>query len=221
MSVIIREAGAEDHEVLLHLYYGFYRELRSKQGWSTGSPEDYRDDVTRHLAEDKVFLAFKDGIPAGFARVSRRDGSYWIEELYVEPENRGHGIAKQLLRIVEEYVSGRDDMVYIMVTPQDERALGFWLHMGYTILNTIELAKTLESEFIPGKMFRTVEFLGHLFDAWKWRNEEYPPELKEFLEALEEYRKLGGSRRELLLAFTKTVRELAEKRKAGENRVIE
>lgn len=43
----------------------------------------------------------------------------------------------------ENYIRERDSYVYITV-PQDRRAMSFWLHMGYRLLNTIELTKNLE-----------------------------------------------------------------------------
>jgi len=51
-----------------------------------------------------------------------------------------------LVEKAEEYVKRHDPYVYIMVLPQDRRALSFWLHMDYKLLNTIELAKNLEGD---------------------------------------------------------------------------
>ena len=46
------------------------------------------------MRSDAVFIARVGGEAVGFARVSMREGSYWIEEIYVRPEHRGKGIGK-------------------------------------------------------------------------------------------------------------------------------
>jgi hypothetical protein len=85
-GVLVREAGGADLEPLLDLYLGFYSELRSRQGWRPHGWEEYREEVERYLSRDKVFLAEADsGEAVGFIRISERDGSYWLEELYVKP----------------------------------------------------------------------------------------------------------------------------------------
>ncbi|RLG88849.1 MAG: GNAT family N-acetyltransferase, partial [Thermoprotei archaeon] len=148
-SIIVREAGLEDLKGFLRLYAEFYNELRLRQSLRTCDPNEFLEDVKRALARDKVFLAeSNDGVLIGFIRVSQREGCYWVEELYVRPKYRGWGIGRRLVKVAERYVAKHDPFIYIMVLPQDRRAMRFWLHMGYTLLNTIELAKNLKS---PGK----------------------------------------------------------------------
>ncbi len=205
MELTIRRASISDLNVFLELYYGFYRELRSRQGWRPHSIEEYRRDAENILKRDAVFLAYVNGEPVGFIRVSERNGSYWIEELYVKPIYRGKGIGRRLVEVAEEYISRHDSAVYIMVLPQDKRAIEFWLHMGYNILNTVELMKDLESS--SGDETKVFEFFGYKVNIWRWRIEEYSGVEKEFLEAVREFYEKGGSREEFLRVVARALRE--------------
>ena len=194
--IIVRESNEGDLEGLLDLYTGFYSELRSRQGLRPRNREEYCGEVERYLSRDKIFLAeTSSGKPIGFIRVSTREGCYWFEELYVKPEHREKGYGRMLVEKAEEYVKRHDSYVYIMVLPQDRRALSFWLHMGYKLLNTIELAKNLEGN---REKTRPIPLLSHILEIYRWPKEDYTPLEKRFLELIEEFHKKGGSGEELL-----------------------
>ena len=183
--IVVREANNGDLEGLIDLYTGFYKELRSRQGLRPRSREEYCSEVESYLSRDKIFLAETgSGKPIGFIRVSTREGCYWFEELYVNPGHRGKGVGRMLVESAEEYVKEHDPYVYIMVLPQDRRALGFWLHMGYKLLNTIELAKNLEED---REETRPIPLLSHILEIYRWAKEDYTPLEKRFLELVEEF----------------------------------
>jgi len=203
--IIVREANNGDLERLLDLYTGFYSELRSRQGLRPRSREEYRGEVESYLSQDKIFLAETScGEAVGFIRISTREGCYWFEELYVKPEHRGKGIGMMLVEKAEEYVKEHDPYVYIMVLPQDRRALGFWLQMGYNLLNTLELAKNLEGEEEETQPF---PLLSHILEIYRWAKEDYTPLEKRFLELVEEFHRRGGSGEELLKIFVTALEE--------------
>ena len=203
--IIVREANNGDLERLLDLYTGFYSELRSRQGLRPRSREEYRGEVESYLSRDKIFLAETScGEAVGFIRISTREGCYWFEELYVKPGHRGRGVGRMLVEKAEEYVKKHDPYVYIMVLPQDRKALSFWLHMGYRLLNTIELAKNLEGE---GEETRPIPLLSHILEIYRWAREDYTPLEKRFLELVEEFHRRGGSGEELLKIFVSALDE--------------
>ncbi|MCE4600148.1 MAG: GNAT family N-acetyltransferase [Desulfurococcales archaeon] len=200
----VKEANNGDLEVLLDLYTEFYSELRSRQGLRPRSREEYRGEVESYLSRDKIFLAeTSSGKPIGFIRVSTREGCYWFEELYVKPEHRGKGVGRMLVERAEEYVKRHDPYVYIMVLPQDRRALGFWLHMGYKLLNTIELAKNLEEG--DEEETRPIPLLNHILEMYKWEREEYTRLEGRFLELVERYLEEGGDGEQLLRIFVEAL----------------
>ena len=201
--VTVREAGSQDFQLFLDLYTQFYNELRSRQGLKQSNKEEYRRDVERYLGRDRILLAeTSSGGPVGFIRVSIRDGCYWFEELYVRPEYRGKGVGRMLVEKAETYVRQRDSHAYIMVLPQDKRAISFWLHMGYRLLNTIELAKNLKES---KEETRPMPLLSHILEIYRWAREDYTPLEKRFLELVEEFHRRGGGGEELLKVFTSTL----------------
>jgi len=209
VDVYVREVDIGDFEKLLDLYFEFYRELRVKQGLNPGSREDYRGDLERVFNRDKILVAeTTSGEIIGFIRISERDGCYWFEELYVKPMYRGRGVGKLLVREAENYVRKHGDYVYIMVLPQDRSALNFWIHMGYNILNSIELSKNLMG---GDEDTRPIPFLSTVLRMYRWHSEEYTLLEKRFLELIEEFVKRGNSGEKLLEVFVKALEDFLGK----------
>ena len=187
MSIsIVDESGISAHTIAT-LYYSFYRELRDKQGLPCGSVEDYEKEIKELIkGGNKFFIALIDNDPAGFVRISEREGAYWIEEIFVKPKYRGQGLGRILVEEAEKYIKERDDAAYIMVLPQELSTIKFWLHMGYKMLNTIELVKYLNN---PPKTEETriLEVFGFPLLIWRWEKEEYDELELEFLSVLKEF----------------------------------
>ena len=207
--IVIKKADKEDSERFLDLYAEFYNDLRIRQGFKQHSRESYRGDVERYLSHDKVFLAETGrGSTVGFIRVSEREGCYWIEELYVKPEFRGKGVGRRLVNKAENYIKEHDSHVYIMVLPQDRRAMSFWLHQGYSLLNTVELAKSLQGDKAE---IRPIPLLGNILEMYRWARKDYTPLEKKYLELVDEFRKRGGEGKELLEIFVKALEKHLQK----------
>jgi hypothetical protein len=79
----------------------------------------------------------------------------------------------------ESYIREHDSYAYIMVLPQDRRAMSFWLHMGYQLLNTIELTKNLEGTW---RATRPIPLLSSILEIHRWAREDYTPLERRFLE---------------------------------------
>jgi hypothetical protein len=82
--------------------------------------------------------------------------------------------------------------------------MGFWLHMGYRIMNTIELAKNLKGN-IPGT--RRVLFLSDIMEIYRWAREEYTPLEERFLELIDEATRRGLTGREILRIIVESLEE--------------
>ncbi|NJE29640.1 GNAT family N-acetyltransferase [Thermococcus sp. 18S1] len=180
------------------LYIEFFRELRGKQGWSPHAEAEYRAEAVHYFKrDDLIFLAFDGGRAAGFIRVSSREGSFWVEEIYVRPKFRGRGIGRELVKRAEEEVLKWDSALYLFVLPQDKDAIAFWKRLGYDTINTIELVKDLEPT-PRDEGFHTVELLGERFRIFRWRGEKFTEEEKRFMELLDEFYRKGGTKEEFL-----------------------
>ncbi|GAB6134726.1 GNAT family N-acetyltransferase [Thermococcus prieurii] len=179
------------------LYIEFFRELRGKQGWNPHAEAEYRAEATHYFRRgDLIFLAIEEE-PLGFIRVSSREGSFWIEELFVRPEFRGRSIGRALVERAEKEVLKWDSALYLFVLPQDKDAIAFWKKLGYDVINTVELMKDLEPTPKEGD-FHTIELLGELFRIFRWRGERSTEEEKRFMELLEEFYRKGGTKEEFL-----------------------
>ncbi|QDA31800.1 GNAT family N-acetyltransferase [Thermococcus indicus] len=194
------------------LYIEFFKELRAKQGWSPYAEAEYRAEAVHYFKRgDLIFLAFDEGKAIGFIRVSSREGSFWVEEIYVRPEFRGRGIGRGLVKKTEEEVLKWDSALYLFVLPQDRNAIAFWKRLGYDTINTIELVKDLEPT-PRDSGFHTVELLGERFRIFRWKGEKFTEEEKRFMELLEEFYKKGGTKGELLRLANNALEKWLERR---------
>ncbi|HLF67948.1 MAG TPA: GNAT family N-acetyltransferase [Gaiellaceae bacterium] len=109
MSMSVRRAGSEDFEAVAGLWREFEREI----------PPPVHEDPAEHgeaeiheieeiLATEIAFVAEGDGgAPVGFALLRRRPPSLTLTDLYVKPDARGSGLAKDLMRRVVQ--AARDE----------------------------------------------------------------------------------------------------------------
>lgn len=111
---MIRRLTIEDRDLFMELSTEFFK----SDAVSHGIPESYHERAFDHMmADDRYshcYIAKKNGCPAGYALLSltysREAGgmAVWIEELYIRPEFRGHGLGSEFLDfILETYSDAR------------------------------------------------------------------------------------------------------------------
>ena len=121
---------------------------RAKAHW--GYPEDmmkaFRPDLTirkADLEEDAIMLAEdKRGI-AGVVQVSKTDGDFLLEKLFVDPKRMGEGTGKILY--VWACRIARDNGAKALLIDSDPDAAGFYENMGAVRQGTAD------SPSIPGR----------------------------------------------------------------------
>lgn len=208
MNINVKMADIHDIETIAKLYYDFYYELRDKQGCKVEDIEELKNSVKYYINDphNVIFLAFVNEDVAGFVRVSEREGCFWAEEIYVKPNYRHMGVGRSLMNNVEQYALEKGSYaVYTMVLPQNKSGLLFFRRLGYDILNTIELAKSLVP--VSESEIRITEILGLQFKMWKWLKEEYDDLEKEYLQIIEEFFKKGGTKDKLLQITIKAIKD--------------
>ena len=101
------------------------------QGWITES-------IEQHGREAMVFVAENEnGERLGFATVSRRshftgEGQAYIGELATNEKAEGRGVGKALAQTCEQWARDQGYRFISLATgAANERALGFYRHMGY------------------------------------------------------------------------------------------
>src|SRR5215218_4774982 len=100
--VTLRRATEADEPTLRELWEAFDRELPAPPGeeetWEEAWPH-----VTRHVRDGSAFVAEADGTAVGFAWASApRQGRSHVTDLYVAPDHRRGGVARQLIAAVAE-----------------------------------------------------------------------------------------------------------------------
>lgn len=192
MGIIFKKVEEAKVRDFAELYHGFYSELREKQGCKFQDFDESLKEAQNYIKRgDIVILAMLNDKPIGYARVSERDQVYWIEDIYVKPEYRGKGVGRKLVKEIEKEVSMLDNSVYLMVLPQDRDAFRFWVKMGYTLLNSIELAKEFKPTERTTKTW-TIEVLGYPVKIAKWEKEMYSKMEIDLLETLDKFYRMGG-----------------------------
>lgn len=152
-AVDVRRAGSEDVEDLLLLW----SQAREESGVTTkavigGTPEQLRNRLHGAVQDPDVhlLLARWDGRPAGYAVVRLGplmpvidDPSVHVENLYVMPDLRRHGVAKALLAKVTSIAErNAADQVVISAPTNSREAQRFLARLGFTPLVVRRIAAT-------------------------------------------------------------------------------
>ena len=121
----IYEAAERSEELVRELLGGFVR--ATHLFLSDGEVRSIREYVPQALLGAAHLLVAEDeaGAPAAFMGVE--DGT--LEMLFIDPEERGKGLGRRLLRLgIESYGVRR-----LAVNEQNPQAAGFYEHMGFEV----------------------------------------------------------------------------------------
>ena len=140
-DVTIREAIASDFAFVVGLmndalapYYGGDHAAHAERIFSTHTSGGH-DRLGFFSHEQKMFIAEKEGEPAGIVHVvGKRQGTYKISPLIVAPMFRNKsGIGSKLLDYAESYAKEQKArQIYCTVALQNDSAFRFFLRKGYT-----------------------------------------------------------------------------------------
>ena len=138
MMLTLRRAHCDDVPTILKLIRGLAEYEREPQAAVATAEDLIRDGFSNERAPKfHVILAEWDGVPCGFAFYffnystwAGRPGLY-LEDLFVQPEFRGHGIGKALL--AQLAVIAREENCYGMkwnVLDWNQPAIDFYDSLG-------------------------------------------------------------------------------------------
>lgn len=149
MGVLIREATDNDMDDLTRLLLDFRNEhSRMIGGEGSVKLDEAADEVQENLGrQDTGYCVALDSASkrlAGFGRWELHDEFYFTRELYVIPDMRGRGVARELIRHFEQWLLEKgQDYACISCTPHNVTMMMLARSEGYRILNMIEMAKHL------------------------------------------------------------------------------
>lgn len=150
MEIEIKEATAHRAEDVTDLVVRFREEhSRLLGGDKTVEREEVSDEVMSTLKneDEGFFIAVADGEVVGYRSWELRDEFYFTKELFVVPSYRREGIAKALIRRMEDWLGERgQNVACIKCAPQNVAMISLARSEGYKILNQIELRKNMTDE---------------------------------------------------------------------------
>ncbi len=149
--ITIREVGLESLEAALSLLERFFHE----EGFSTPTHEMHASLQAMITAPTSaVFLARRDTKALGVATVNSSVGieygrSAELEDLYVLPEERGHGVASALIEAVCAWCLDKGvKVVLVTVTPEGETRhalLDYYQRHGFTNTKRIIMQREISA----------------------------------------------------------------------------
>ena len=69
----------------------------------------------------------------------------WVDEIYIRPQYRGIGLAKELLIFVKEHFAGKVKRIRLDVEADNEKAIALYEKMGFVPLNYQQMIIDLSS----------------------------------------------------------------------------
>lgn len=151
MKTTIREAKSGDLEELAGLVKKFQEEHSRLLGeTSTVEYQEISKEVRSNFQEESrgYFLAqtSKEKL-IGYRSWEHRDDYYFTKELFVHPDYRREGVARKLIRTMEEwFLKKGQHSACISCAPQNMAMIQLARSEGYKILNLIEIRKNLSED---------------------------------------------------------------------------
>jgi ribosomal protein S18 acetylase RimI-like enzyme len=130
---ILRPATAGDVDAIAELFHRGWHDShpgRVPDGLTQRrTPEAFHDRVAQRVAEtDETTVAEVDGTVAGFVMVSADEA----EQVYVDRDYRGSGVAALLLTEAERQIAaGGYDVAWLVVVRGNDRAQAFYARQGW------------------------------------------------------------------------------------------
>ena len=158
--MIIRPAAPGDERALFDLIRGLAR-FEKLDHLVTGSAEALREHLFGARPVAEAILAEEAGAPVGFALFFPTYSTFltkpglYLEDLFVEPEHRGAGIGKALLRHLAGLAVERDcGRLEWRVLDWNAPSIAFYQSLGGALLPEWELVRMTEPEFraLAGKL---------------------------------------------------------------------
>jgi ribosomal protein S18 acetylase RimI-like enzyme len=125
--ILIRPANPNEADLLTQIAFSAKRHWGYPERWM----ELWRPQLTfspEYFAENESWVGAIDGAPVAFYTLLEKEGTAWIENLWVSPECMGKGVGKSLFFHAVEI--SRDRGFRSLQLEADPNAVGFYERMG-------------------------------------------------------------------------------------------
>jgi RimJ/RimL family protein N-acetyltransferase len=144
-------------------FFGFHHTLIEKtpsDNCHTTLNYDSRPTLMEWLVPpNALFVIVEADVAVGFIRINYRGPNVaWIEDVFVDIEHRGKGLASSAISAVEDIVKNVPGYTAICldVSPRNTNAMRLYHKLGFTDLSLI----TVRKEFADSKRGESVHLLG-------------------------------------------------------------
>ena len=132
------------------VFFGFHHTLiegTSAENRSAAPDDDIQSTLAEwQVAPNSLFVIIEHGIAVGFIHINYRGPIVaWIEDVFVDIEHRGKGLASSAIAAVEGIVKNVPgySAVCMDVSPRNTDAMRLYHKLGYTDWSLITLRKEL------------------------------------------------------------------------------
>lgn len=129
-------------------YFGFVGGLHI----GADKPDEDRMKAARRTVKewthgnDELYVIVEDKETVGFVHINYRGGkAAWIEDIYVDENKRGQGIATRVIGLAEEKIKGHKGCAAVCLdaAPDNKAALALYHKLGYITLGRITVIKEI------------------------------------------------------------------------------
>lgn len=148
MSLEIRKLRKEDKELFLSFLNKFYHSEAVLHPTDVQLHTNIFNEIIRSDTYLLCYVFSLDGEDAGYALLSKSfcpevGGSIiWIEQLYINEDQRGKGIAGEFLSFIEKEFS--PDRIRLEVEEDNVKAISLYERKGYRFLPYLQMVKDKE-----------------------------------------------------------------------------
>ena len=147
MSILLREYDNKDFEIVKGILFEAFPEVEDLLERSMTTSETLNLDKKKYIQ----LVAEEDGKVVGYALASRSSDpilirtNLWIDYVCVSSEHRGKGIAKQLMKKIEE-IAVSEKVLFLQLTSSRFRtgARKLYTDLGFEIRESDIFRKVLE-----------------------------------------------------------------------------
>lgn len=101
------------------------------------APENIEKQITE--LHHQYFIVYKDNVPSGYLSIEQKDNNTHIfQKIYALPETQGTGMGRYMIEQGVAYLKGihKPPFSIILYVNRDNKALGFYKHMGFEVIDT-------------------------------------------------------------------------------------